>query len=161
MWKTGHSLIKAKMRETGALLAGECSGHIFFKERWYGFDDALYTAARLLEILSADTRKSADVFAALPNSMATPEINVEIGDDKKHRFVEQLAERGIFGNGKLINIDGVRVEFSHGWGLVRASNTTPNLVIRFEGENQESIDQMKQLFKQQMLMIDSRLNLDF
>jgi phosphomannomutase/phosphoglucomutase len=161
MWKTGHSLIKAKMRETGALLAGECSGHIFFKERWYGFDDALYTAARLLEILSADTRKSADIFAALPNSLATPEINVEIGDDKKHRFVEQLAERGIFGNGKLIDIDGVRVEFSHGWGLVRASNTTPNLVIRFEGENQESIEQMKQLFKQQMLMIDSRLNLDF
>jgi len=161
MWKTGHSLVKAKMRETGALLAGECSGHIFFKERWYGFDDALYTAARLLEILSADTRKSADIFAALPNSLATPEINVAIDDDKKHNFVNKLANQGIFGNGKLIDIDGVRVEFSHGWGLVRASNTTPNLVIRFEGDSEESINNIKQLFKQQMLMVDSSLNLDF
>lgn len=161
MWKTGHSLVKAKMRETGALLAGECSGHIFFKERWYGFDDALYTAARLLEILSADTRKSVDIFAALPNSIATPEINVAITDEKKHKFVEQLASQGIFGDGKIINIDGVRVEFAEGWGLVRASNTTPNLVIRFESETDEGITKMKQLFKQQMLMVDSRLNLDF
>ncbi len=161
MWKTGHSLIKGKMKETGALLAGECSGHVFFKERWYGFDDALYTAARLLEILSADTRKSVDIFAALPNSLATPEINVPIEDERKHKFVEQLTNQGIFGDGKLIDIDGVRVEFSHGWGLVRASNTTPNLVIRFEGDDQQSIDKMKQLFKQQMLMIDGRLQLDF
>jgi len=161
MWKTGHSLIKAKMKETGALLAGECSGHIFFKERWYGFDDALYTAARLLEILSADTRKSVDIFAALPNSIATPEINVAIDDERKHKFVEQLTNQGIFGDGKLIDIDGVRVEFAHGWGLVRASNTTPNLVLRFEGEDDESITKMKQLFKQQMLMVDGRLKLDF
>ncbi len=161
MWKTGHSLIKAKMHETGALLAGECSGHIFFKERWFGFDDALYTAARLLEILSADTRKSVDVFASLPNSIATPEINVPIADSKKHQFVDRLTKQGIFGNGKIIDIDGVRVEFPDGWGLVRASNTTPNLVIRFEGESEQIIDKMKQLFKQQMLMIDNSLNLDF
>jgi len=161
MWKTGHSLIKAKMRETGAMLAGECSGHIFFKERWFGFDDALYTAARLLEILSADTRKSVDIFAALPNSIATPEINVAIADDKKHQFVERLTRQGIFGDGKLIDIDGVRIEFNDGWGLVRASNTTPNLVIRFEGESEQIIDKMKQLFKQQMLMIDNSLVLDF
>ena len=161
MWKTGHSLVKAKMKETGALLAGECSGHIFFKERWFGFDDALYTAARLLEILSADTRKSVDVFAALPNSIVTPEINVAIDDDKKHRFVEQLSEQGIFGDGKLITIDGIRVEFTDGWGLVRASNTTPNLVIRFEGDSDDIIERMKNLFKQQMLMVDSKLDLDF
>ena len=161
MWKTGHSLVKAKMRETGALLAGECSGHIFFKERWYGFDDALYTAARLLEILSADTRKSVDVFASLPNSIATPEINVAIADNKKHDFVNKLTKQGIFGNGEIIDIDGVRVEFPDGWGLVRASNTTPNLVIRFEGESEQIIEKMKQLFKQQMLMIDNSLNLDF
>ena len=161
MWKTGHSLVKAKMRETGALLAGECSGHIFFKERWYGFDDALYTAARLLEILSADTRKSVDIFASLPDSIATPEINVAIADDRKHDFVNKLTKQGIFGNGEVIDIDGIRVEFPDGWGLVRASNTTPNLVIRFEGENEQIIEKMKQLFKQQMLMIDSSLNLDF
>jgi len=161
MWKTGHSLIKAKMKETGALLAGECSGHIFFQERWFGFDDALYTSARLLEILSADTRKSVDVFAALPDSIVTPEINVAISDNKKHRFVEQLSKQGIFGDGKIILIDGIRVEFKDGWGLVRASNTTPNLVIRFEGETEDIIDRMKHLFKQQMMMVDGTLSLDF
>jgi phosphomannomutase / phosphoglucomutase len=161
MWKTGHSLVKAKMRETGALLAGECSGHIFFKERWYGFDDALYTAARLLEILSADTRKSVDIFKALPNSDITPEINVSISDERKFNFIRKLAEQGSFGEGKIIDIDGVRVEYQHGWGLVRASNTTPNLVLRFEADDIESIDRIKKIFKQQMLMVDSSLNLSF
>ncbi|WP_305852095.1 phosphomannomutase/phosphoglucomutase [Aliikangiella sp. G2MR2-5] len=161
MWKTGHSLVKAKMRETGALLAGECSGHIFFKERWYGFDDALYTAARLLEILSADTRKSADIFKALPNSEVTPEINVAIADDKKFEFIERLSKQGAFGDGKMIDIDGVRVEYRDGWGLVRASNTTPSLVIRFEGDSPDIIERIKRIFKQQMLMIDSSLRLDF
>ena len=161
MWKTGHSLVKAKMRETGALLAGECSGHIFFKERWYGFDDALYTAARLLEILSADTRKSVEIFNALPNSEVTPEINVPVADDRKFDFIKRLSEQGAFGEGKIIDIDGVRVEYQDGWGLVRASNTTPNLVIRFEGENVETIERIKKIFKQQMLMVDSSLKLDF
>lgn len=161
MWKTGHSLIKAKMRETGALLAGECSGHIFFKERWYGFDDALYTAARLLEILSADTRKSADVFAALPNSEVTPEIHVSILDERKFDFIERLSKQGAFGDGNMIDIDGVRVEYADGWGLVRASNTTPHLVLRFEGDSQSIIEKIKKIFKQQMLMVDSSLNLDF
>ncbi|MGX5200703.1 phosphomannomutase/phosphoglucomutase [Aliikangiella sp. IMCC44632] len=161
MWKTGHSLIKAKMRETGALLAGECSGHIFFKERWYGFDDALYAASRLLEVLSADTRKSVEVFKALPNSEATPEINVAIDDAKKFDFVKKLSKQGAFGEGTMIDIDGVRVEYADGWGLVRASNTTPNLVIRFEGESQEIIARIKKIFKQQMMMVDSSLNLDF
>jgi len=161
MWKTGHSLVKAKMRETGALLAGECSGHIFFKERWYGFDDALYTAARLLEILSADTRKSFEIFNALPNSEVTPEINVPVADDRKFDFIKRLSEQGAFGEGKIIDIDGVRVEYQDGWGLVRASNTTPNLVIRFEGESIEIIERIKKIFKQQMLMVDSSLKLDF
>ncbi len=161
MWKTGHSLIKAKMRETGALLAGECSGHIFFKERWFGFDDALYTAARLLEVLSADTRKSVEIFKALPNSTVTPEINVAMADDRKFGFIKQLMLKAAFGEGKVIDIDGVRVEFDFGWGLVRASNTTPNLVLRFEGDDDEAIVNIKKIFKQQMLMVDSSLNLDF
>ncbi len=161
MWKTGHSLVKAKMRETGALLAGECSGHIFFKERWYGFDDALYTAARLLEVLSADTRKSYEIFNALPNSEVTPEINVAVTDEKKFEVINKLSANGAFGEGKIINIDGVRVEYSDGWGLVRASNTTPNLVIRFEGETLEVIERIKKIFKQQLLMVDSSLALDF
>ncbi|TQV89099.1 phosphomannomutase/phosphoglucomutase [Aliikangiella coralliicola] len=161
MWKTGHSLVKAKMRETGALLAGECSGHIFFKERWYGFDDALYTAARLLEVLSADTRKSAEVFKALPDSEVTPEINVKIADEKKFDFINRLSQQGAFGEGKMIDIDGVRVEYQDGWGLVRASNTTPNLVIRFEGNDQQIIERIKNIFKQQMMMVDSSLDLNF
>jgi phosphomannomutase/phosphoglucomutase len=161
MWKTGHSFIKSKMKETGALLAGECSGHIFFKERWYGFDDALYAAARLLEILSADTRKSEEVFAALPNSEVTPEINIPISDEEKFNFVARLAREGSFGAGKIIDIDGVRVEYEEGWGLVRASNTTPCLVLRFEGRDADAIAQIKEIFKQQMLAIDKSLRLDF
>ncbi len=161
MWKTGHSLVKAKMREVGALLAGECSGHIFFKERWYGFDDALYTAARLLEILAGDERTSTQLFGELPNSLVTPEINVHLADDKKHDFVKKLVKQGAFKNGKLIAIDGARVEFQDGWGLVRASNTTPNLVIRFEADDQMAMDRIKKIFKQQMLMIDSSLALKF
>lgn len=161
MWKTGHSLVKAKMREIGALLAGECSGHVFFKERWYGFDDALYTAARLLEILAGDERSSTEVFAALPDSLVTPELNVPLADNKKHDFVKRLVKQGAFENGKLIAIDGARVEYQDGWGLVRASNTTANLVIRFEADDQVAMDRIKKIFKQQMLMIDSSLALEF
>jgi len=161
MWKSGHSLIKAKMRETGALLAGEGSGHIYFKERWYGFDDALYAASRLLEILSADTRKSAAVFKSLPDSLSTPEINIPIADDKKFNFVERLKLQGAFGDGDVITIDGVRVEYQDGWGLVRASNTSPCLVARFEARNQSSLERIKKMFRQQLLMVDSSLNVDF
>lgn len=161
MWKTGHSLVKAKMKETGALLAGECSGHIFFKERWYGFDDALYTAARLLEILAGDVRSSAEVFAALPNSEATPELNVTISDTRKFDFVEKLAKNGTFANGRINTTDGIRVDFDDGWGLVRASNTTPCLVIRFEADTQESLNRIQDLFREQILAVDSSLQVPF
>jgi phosphomannomutase/phosphoglucomutase len=161
MWKTGHSLVKAKMKETGALLAGECSGHIFFKERWYGFDDALYTAARLLEILAGDVRSSAEVFEALPNSLATPELNVTISDTRKFEFVKKLANNGTFPNGRINTIDGIRVDFDDGWGLVRASNTTPCLVVRFEADSQASLDRIKDMFRQQILAIDSSLQVPF
>ncbi len=161
MWKTGHSLMKAKMKETGALLAGECSGHVFFKERWYGFDDALYTAARLLEILAGDVRPSAEVFAALPNSEATPEINISISDTRKFDFVNKLSSNGKFGNGKITSIDGIRVDFDDGWGLVRASNTTPALVIRFEADNQTALHRIQDLFRQQIQAVDSSLQIPF
>nr|WP_305885094.1 phosphomannomutase/phosphoglucomutase [Pleionea sp. CnH1-48] len=161
MWKTGHSLIKAKMRETGALLAGECSGHIFFKERWFGFDDALYTAARLLEILAGDVRKSAEVFAALPDSVVTPEINVSISDARKFTFIKKLSENAHFPGGKLNTIDGIRVDYDDGWGLVRASNTTPCLVVRFEAENEDALHRIQDTFRQQVLAIDSSLQLPF
>jgi phosphomannomutase/phosphoglucomutase len=125
MWKTGHSLIKSKMRETGALLGGEMSGHIFFKERWYGFDDALYTAARLLEILSQDSRLPDEVFAALPDAVSTPELKLELAHFGEHyELMEKIRETFHFEGAKVVTIDGIRADFEEGWGLVRPSNTT-------------------------------------
>ncbi len=161
MWRTGHSLIKAKMRETGALLAGECSGHFFFKERWYGFDDGLYAAARLLEILAADFRKSADVFKALPEAFSTPELNLAMADNKKFGFVDRVAKQGQFGGGEITTIDGIRVDFADGWGLVRASNTTPALVVRFEADTETALKRIQELFRAQLLQVDPSLKLPF
>lgn len=139
MWKTGHSLIKAKMREIGAPIAGEMSGHIFFGERWYGFDDATYTAARLLEILSRSADPSA-VLDALPTSHSTPELNVPCAEGEPRRVVEQLLARADFpGAQEIITTDGLRVEYADGFGLIRSSNTTPVLVLRFEGHTPEAL----------------------
>ncbi|MEL0066653.1 MAG: phosphomannomutase/phosphoglucomutase [Gammaproteobacteria bacterium] len=161
MWRTGHSLIKAKMKETGALLAGEQSGHIFFKERWYGFDDALYAGARMLEILSNEVESSEHVFGKLPDSIITPELNLDMADDKKFSFVQTLVSEGNFAGGRVTDIDGIRVDYSTGWGLVRASNTTPCLVIRFEAETEQDMTNIQAVFKQQMLRFDSDLKLPF
>ena len=146
MWRTGHSLMKAKLAETGAPLAGEMSGHIFFAERWYGFDDATYTAARLLEILSRHADPSA-VLNALPASFATPELNVPCAEGEHHRVVEQLRAHARFdGATELVTIDGLRAEYPDGFGLVRASNTTPVLVLRFEGQTQAALDRIQAQF---------------
>lgn len=139
MWKTGHSLVKAKMKETGAPIAGEMSGHIFFGERWYGFDDATYTAARMLEILSRSTDPSA-VLDALPTSHSTPELNVPCAEGEPRRVVEQLLARADFpGALEIVTTDGLRVEYADGFGLIRSSNTTPVLVLRFEGHTPEAL----------------------
>jgi len=161
MWRTGHSFIKAKMKETGALLAGEQSGHIFFKERWYGFDDGLYAAARLLEILANAMESSAEVFGKLPESITTPELNLDMADDRKFDFINELTEEGDFAGGKVTDIDGVRVDYSTGWGLVRASNTTPCLVIRFEAETDQDLINIQAVFRQQLLRFDPDLQLPF
>jgi phosphomannomutase / phosphoglucomutase len=161
MYKSGHSLVKAKMKETGALLAGEQSGHIFFKERWYGFDDGIYASARLLEILANDFRKSSEIFESLPNSINTPEITVAVADDKKFALIEELTKSADFGDANIYDIDGLRVEFAHGWGLVRASNTTPNLTIRFEADDESAIKKIQDVFKQQLLKVDASLDLPF
>lgn len=137
MWKTGHSLVKAKLRETGAPLAGEMSGHIFFAERWYGFDDALYVAARLLEVLAREKRAGrspSEVLNALPTAFSTPELNVACAEGEPHRVVEQLLARANFAGAEVATIDGLRVDWPDGFGLIRASNTTPVLVLRFEGQ---------------------------
>lgn len=161
MWKTGHSLMKAKLKETGALLAGEMSGHIFFAERWYGFDDGLYSAARLLEILGIEDRHSDEVFEDFPEDISTPELNIEVTESSKFTIIEQLGKEGNFGDGNISNIDGIRVDYADGWGLCRASNTTPVLVLRFEAETQEALERIKDVFRAQLKKAAPDLVADF
>lgn len=133
MWKAGHSLIKAKMKETGAALAGEMSGHVFFADRWHGFDDATYAGARLMEILSRSEQKLSEMLADMPKRASTPEIRIECSEELKFRVVREIAEE-FAGNHEVITIDGARILFESGWGLVRASNTQALLILRFEAE---------------------------
>jgi len=161
MWKTGHSLMKAKMKETGALLAGEMSGHIFFGERWYGFDDGLYSAARLLEILGIEDRHCDEVFEDFPEDVSTPELNVEVTESSKFAIIERLAAEGDFGDGNISTIDGIRVDYADGWGLCRASNTTPVLVLRFEGETEEALDRIRNVFREQLQRVAPDIVTDF
>lgn len=161
MWKTGHSLMKAKMKETGALLAGEMSGHVFFAERWYGFDDGLYAAARLLEILGIEDRHSSEVFEDFPEDISTPELNVEVTESSKFTIMEQLGAEGDFGDGNISKIDGIRVDYADGWGLCRASNTTPMLVLRFEAETEEALERIKDVFRAQLKKVAPDLLADF
>ncbi|MCV6590225.1 MAG: phosphomannomutase/phosphoglucomutase [Marinobacterium sp.] len=161
MWKTGHSLIKRKMKESGALLAGEMSGHIFFKERWFGFDDGLYSAVRLLEILSARklASESADlVFNAYPEDLSTPELNIDVSEESKFAIIEQLQQQH-FEGGECNCIDGVRVDYPDGWGLVRASNTTPVLVLRFEAQTETALERIRSDFQQRLHAVDSSLTI--
>jgi phosphomannomutase/phosphoglucomutase len=147
IWKTGHSLIKAKLKETGALLAGEMSGHTFFKERWYGFDDALYGGARLLEVLSRDADPSATL-KALPNAPSTPELHWALDEGEPHALVEKLqAARPFPGAERVLTIDGVRAEYRDGFGLARASNTTPVIVLRFEADNATALKRIENEFR--------------
>ncbi|WP_210398233.1 phosphomannomutase/phosphoglucomutase [Motiliproteus sediminis] len=158
MWKTGHSLIKARMKETGALLAGEMSGHIFFKERWYGFDDGLYSAVRLLEILATESRDADAIFAAFPEDISTPEINIEVTDAGKFEIISQL-QQGDYPGGNASTIDGIRVDYPDGWGLVRASNTTPMLVLRFEAQTAEALERIRSQFQQRLHAVDPALDI--
>ncbi len=161
MWKTGHSLLKAKLKQTGAALAGEMSGHIFFNDRWFGFDDGLYAAARLIEILSTDTRPSQAVFADFPDSFNTPEITIDVAEGENFRLVEQLFAEANFPEGNILSIDGLRVDFDDGWGLVRASNTTPALVLRFEADSEEALKRIQAQFKALLLKIKPDLKIPF
>ncbi|MEW5771633.1 MAG: phosphomannomutase/phosphoglucomutase [Pseudomonadota bacterium] len=147
LWKTGHSLLKAKMKESGALLAGEMSGHIFFKERWYGFDDGLYAGARLIEILARSANASA-VLHGLPDSLSTPELQIRLPEGEPHRLVEQLRGSATFEGAREVNdIDGLRVEYADGFGLMRASNTTPSLVLRFEADDPAGLARIQRDFR--------------
>ncbi len=161
MWRTGHSLIKAKLRETGAALAGEMSGHIFFNERWFGFDDAMYAAARLLEILSLEATAADAVFAAFPANITTPELHIKVSEENKFRIIEALQKQGDFSGGSTTMLDGVRVDYPASWGLVRASNTTPVLAARFEGKTEADLDQVRAVFREQLLKVEPSLQIPF
>lgn len=161
MWKTGHSLIKKEMKKSGALLAGEMSGHIFFKERWFGFDDGIYSAARLLEILSQESQSAEDLFETFPNDISTPEINIKVTDTTKFSIIEALEKDAQWGDAKLTTIDGVRVDYPKGWGLVRASNTTPVLVLRFEAETEAELQRIKDVFHAELKKVAPDLQLPF
>jgi phosphomannomutase/phosphoglucomutase len=161
MWRTGHSLIKAKLRETGAPLAGEMSGHIFFKHRWYGFDDGMYAGARLLELLSREADPSA-ALNALPNSASTPELQLKTAEGENFTLMERLQREGKFTDAReIITIDGVRVEYDDGFGLARASNTTPIVVMRFEADNDVALKRIQADFARALLALKPDAKLPF
>ncbi|MDQ2076708.1 phosphomannomutase/phosphoglucomutase [Marinimicrobium sp. ABcell2] len=161
MWKTGHSPMKSKMVETGALIGGEYSGHIFIKDRWYGFDDGMYTMARLLEIITLRDQGIDEAFEAFPVLPSTPELKIPVAEKDKFALVEKLIKEGDFKNGKASTIDGLKVDFDKGWGLVRASNTSAALTLRFEAESETALKTIQQLFKRELLKVDSSLPIDF
>ncbi|WP_225562900.1 phosphomannomutase/phosphoglucomutase [Rhodanobacter sp. DHG33] len=163
MWRTGHSLIKGKMRETGAELAGEMSGHFFFKERWFGFDDGIYAGARLMEILAGDLeeRSPEEIFDTLPKGVSTPELKIEMAEGEHYRFMEKFKAEANFDDATIITIDGVRADWPDGWGLVRASNTTPVLVLRFDADSTEALKRIQAAFRTRLLAVDARLKMPF
>lgn len=161
MWKTGHSFIKAKIRELAAPLAGEMSGHIFFRDRWFGFDDGLYAGVRLLEILAKNSLTSAEIFQQFPNSANTPELKLPIAEEHKFIFMEKFINEAKFHHGKINTIDGLRVDFDNGFGLLRPSNTSPYLILRFEADTELGLNQIQTLFREQLLRLDASLQLPF
>lgn len=162
MWKTGHSLMKAKMVESKALLGGELSGHIYFADRWYGFDDGLYVAARLLELLSQSYQPCHEIFADFPDDITTPEITINTTDENKFKIMHSLSKEAELQKGARVStIDGLRCDFAQGWGLVRASNTTPKLTLRFAGESNEVLTQIQQKFKLALQKAAPELNIPF
>ncbi len=161
MYKTGHSLMKAKMKEVGSPFAGEMSGHFFFGERWYGVDDGIYAAARLLEILAGLDTPPEAILNALPTSYSTPELKVQMQEGENHAFIESFKTAAQFDGAQISTIDGLRADFEDGWGLVRASNTTPILVVRFDAETEEALSRIKETFRSQMLELKPDLELPF
>ena len=161
LWKTGHSLIKSKMKEVGAALAGEMSGHTFFGERWYGFDDGLYAGARLLEILSRHADPSA-VLDALPDALSTPELQIACAEGEQHALIAKLQREAKFeGAQEVIDIDGVRVEYADGFGLARASNTTPVIVLRFEADDAKALERIQAQFRRVLTAVKPGIRLPF
>lgn len=161
MWRTGHSFIKAKLKETGAAIAGEMSGHIFFKERWFGFDDGVYAGARLIELLAKQDQTPQAIFDALPDSINTPELRLEFAEGEHYVFMDKLKEVAEFANAQVSKIDGLRVDYDDGFGLIRPSNTTPILVMRFEADSQTAIERIQNDFATAIGQIDADIAMPF
>jgi phosphomannomutase / phosphoglucomutase len=161
LWKTGHAFMKEKIAETGALLGGEFSGHIFFGERWFGFDDGIYAAARLAEILSTYGQSLDEVIAQFPESVNTPEILVPIAEQDKFQTIHALSEQGVFPSGKINTLDGIRVDFDNGWGLLRASNTSAALTARFEANTETELADIQKVFRDQLRSVSPALDIPF
>ena len=161
MSRTGHSFIKKKLKETGAELAGEMSGHIFFKERWYGFDDGIYACARLLEIMTLQDQSLDEMIDVFPKLVATEEIRVPVSDIRKFSLIKDLIANGNFQEGECTTIDGLRVDFGKGWGLVRASNTASALTLRFEADTEKTLQSLQALFKRELLKVEPDIELNF
>lgn len=161
MSQTGHSLIKAALKRENAPLAGEMSGHIFFKDNWYGFDDALYSAARLLALIAAQRKSVSTLFAQFPETINTPEITIPIAEEKKFAVIQALQATAQFPNAEISTIDGIRADFANGWGLVRASNTTASLICRFEADDEQTLNQIAHLFRTQLLTHAPELTVPF
>jgi phosphomannomutase/phosphoglucomutase len=159
----GYSMVKNKLQDHNAKLAGEYSGHFIFKDRWFGFEDGLYAAIRLLELLAQDPleRSPAEAFAALPQKTATPEILIAMAEGEKHRFIEQLQQQASFSGAQLSKVDGIRAEYPDGWGVVRACHTSAALSLRFEADSDDALEQLKEQFKQEMLQVKPTLTLTF
>lgn len=161
MWRTGHSFMKSKLKESGAAIAGEMSGHIFFKERWYGFDDGVYAGARLIELLSRMPGTPQSIFDALPDSINTPELRMEFEEGEHYKFMQRLQDTATFENAEVSTIDGIRVDYADGFGLVRPSNTTPILVLRFEGNDQAALQRIQSDFTRVINQVDQNIEIPF
>jgi phosphomannomutase/phosphoglucomutase len=161
MGRTGHSHLKARMKETGALLGGEFSGHICFGERWYGFDDGLYSAARLVEVVGGEAGTTSEIFAGFPDAVSTPEVKVTTTEEAKFAIMDRLTASDAFAGADITSIDGLRIDYPDGWGLCRASNTTPVLVLRFDANNESNLEKIKETFREQMLAVNDSLDLPF
>jgi phosphomannomutase/phosphoglucomutase len=157
---TGHFHIKNTLKKTNAPLAGEMSGHIFFNDRWYGFDDGHYSAFRLLEIMKNSDMQLSSILNQLPKAYSTPELNIDVKDEKKFKLVKDFVSKAKFKGGSKLTIDGLRVDFEDGWGLLRASNTTPKLVLRFEANTPARLEEIKNMFFDQLKLIDESIQID-
>ena len=160
MSPTGHFHIKNTLKKTSASLAGEMSGHIFFNDQWYGFDDGHYSAFRLIEVIKDSMSSLSTMFDQLPKAYSTPEVNINVDEQKKFKIVKDFVSQSDFGEVEKITIDGLRVNFNDGWGLLRASNTTPKLVLRFEANSPERLNEIQNIFLNQLKKIDETINIE-